>query len=462
MAVDMGLARRQDAIEITTLSDVERLARTAVASGLVSVRRPEEAVVILLTGRELGLMPMQSLRGIHVVNGKPVLSADLLVAIVRRSGLCDSWQTVESTPARCEIVTRRRGESEPARKVWTDGDAKRAGLLGKGGPWVQYPAQMLRHRCAADLVREVYPDVVLGLYSAEEMEDAVRVEQPAPVVAEKPEGSRAFARFVRLCDELEGHASAAAIHQIYRDLLDGLHEEGADAADYVSGRDGAEALVWRACTLPLTEAERRAILADTTRSLAAKVDAAAEAGGDGLDESARWWIAYRASFTATEAPVVWSLLARVAAGLDGCDATATGKAKRALKTAVEALTPPPPPTGTDAPSAAQHEASVGDAAATSTTEAPRAWAPVTTSDGVTIDSEEAARERITTMTPHALRGSFRRHREHVAWCALIMEHWARRFSTTIDGARRELVAAAERADTEARDRESAKAVRKAA
>jgi hypothetical protein len=177
------------------------------------------------------------------------------------------------------------------------------------------------------------------------------------------------------------------------------------------------------------------------------VDAAAEAGGDGLDEAARWWIAYRASFTATEAPVVWSLLARVAAGLDAPDAAATGKAKKALKAAVEALTPPTPPTGTDAPSAAQHDGSVGAAAATSTTEAPRAWAPVTTSDGVVIDSEDSARERITTMTPHALRGSFRRHRDNAAWCALIVEHWARRFSTTIDGARRELVAAAERADT---------------
>jgi hypothetical protein len=309
---------------------------------------------------------------------------------------------------------------------------------------------------------------ILGLAVLDEMEAAdtglARAEAPtpAPQVLDAPEGSRAFATFVRAIEATEGMATAAEVHVLYRDLLDGLHEEGADAADYVSGRDGAEALVWRACTLPLTEAERRAILADTTRSLAAKVDAAAEAGGDGLDEAARWWIAYRASFTATEAPVVWSLLARVAAGLDAPDATATGKAKKALKAAVEALTPPTPPTGTDAPSAAQHEASVGDGAATSTAEAPRAWAPVTTSDGVVIDTEDAARERITTMTPHALRGSFRRHREHVAWCALIVEHWARRFSTTLDGARRELVAAAERADTEARDRESAKNIKTAA
>ena len=65
------LARRP--IDITTIDDAERLARIAVSSGLTALRRPEEAAVILLTGRELGLAPMQSLRGIHVVQGRPVL-----------------------------------------------------------------------------------------------------------------------------------------------------------------------------------------------------------------------------------------------------------------------------------------------------------------------------------------------------------------------------------------------------
>jgi RecT family len=55
-------------------------------------------------------------------------------------------------------------------------DAKRAQVTGKP-IWSQYPAQMLRHRCSADLAREVYPDVVLGLYTPEEMD---RSDAPAP------------------------------------------------------------------------------------------------------------------------------------------------------------------------------------------------------------------------------------------------------------------------------------------
>jgi len=165
------------------LDDVERLARLATTSGLCRVKRPEEAAVILLTGRELGLSPMQSLRGIYVVNGAPVLSSDLLVAVVRRSGLCASWRVVESTPDACTITTIRQGESESTTKTWTMLDAKRAQITGKP-IWSQYPAQMLRHRCAADLAREVYPDVVLGLYTPEEMD--VERREPAPLPPPAP------------------------------------------------------------------------------------------------------------------------------------------------------------------------------------------------------------------------------------------------------------------------------------
>ena len=168
-------------LSLRNIDDVERLARIAVASSYTACRRPEEAAFLLMTGRELGLSPMQSLRGIYVVSGKPVLSADLMVAAVRRSGLCESWRVVESTAARCEIETLRKGETVPARRVWTMDDAKRAGLAGKG-TWAAYPAAMLRHRCAADLARQEYPDVLLGLYDPDEMDASPAVVESVPTL----------------------------------------------------------------------------------------------------------------------------------------------------------------------------------------------------------------------------------------------------------------------------------------
>lgn len=158
------------------------LAERAVKSGLFSaLKKPEEALVILLMGSELGLGPMQSLRSIYVVNGKPVLSADLLVALVRRSGECESWRVVESTDTRCEIHTTRKGEKQAEVCVWTIERARKAKITGKP-TWDSYPAQMLKARCAAELARQVYPDVgIAGVYTPDEM------EQPSNEVPQRVE-----------------------------------------------------------------------------------------------------------------------------------------------------------------------------------------------------------------------------------------------------------------------------------
>ena len=212
-------------LALRSLDDVERLARIATSSGLCRVRRPEEAAVILLTGRELGLSPMQSLRGIYVVSGTPVLSADLLVAVVRRSGLCASWRVVESTPERCTITTQRSGESEPTSKTWTMADARRANVTSKP-IWAQYPAQMLRHRCAADLAREVYPDVVLGLYTPEELErEPVQpvvvtevAQAPAPDDGPEVDGIA----FAVALESIDVPGKAVAVWQAYRGAIGAL------------------------------------------------------------------------------------------------------------------------------------------------------------------------------------------------------------------------------------------------
>lgn len=166
---------------LRTIDDVTSLAQIAIASKLTKLSRVEEAAVILMTGRELGLQPMQSLRGIYVVEGKPTLSADMMVAVIRGSGLCESWRIVESTAERCTITTRRKGEQHDATRTWTKADATLAGVAGKD-TWRKYPAAMLRHRCAADLARQEYPDVLLGLYDPDELgADAAAVQQPSVV-----------------------------------------------------------------------------------------------------------------------------------------------------------------------------------------------------------------------------------------------------------------------------------------
>jgi hypothetical protein len=157
-------------LEPQTLDEATTLARAAVASKLYAVASPEAALMILLTGRDLGLTASQSFRAIYVVSGKPVVSSDAMVAAIRRSGLCASWRVIETTTERCTIETLRAGEQEPERESFAMEDAKRAGL-DRRDVWRAYPRDMLRHRAAAGLARRVYPDVVLGCYAPGELDE---------------------------------------------------------------------------------------------------------------------------------------------------------------------------------------------------------------------------------------------------------------------------------------------------
>jgi hypothetical protein len=168
----------------TTVAELKELATIAINSGLLSRelqgKGAQAAFIIIATGMELGLSPMQALRGIHVVEGKPVLSADLLVALVKRSGACEYFRLVESTPERATYETLRKGEPKPTPLTWTMEDARRANLVGRQN-WKAHPAAMLRARCAAALARAVYPDLLLGVYEESEGEEIAAGAAPRTV-----------------------------------------------------------------------------------------------------------------------------------------------------------------------------------------------------------------------------------------------------------------------------------------
>jgi hypothetical protein len=172
-------------VEPRSIADARSLAEAISRSGLApqAARSPEAVMVILAQGAELGLPPMAALRQIHVVSGRAVLSADLMRALVLRMG--GRIRCVESTPDRATFAGAR-GEEPEQSITWTMQMAQRAGLVGKG-PWQQYPAAMLRARASAELCRLVWPDVVGGLYTPDEMGDArdVREAPAVPVVAEE-------------------------------------------------------------------------------------------------------------------------------------------------------------------------------------------------------------------------------------------------------------------------------------
>ena len=128
---------------------------------------PEAVLSTVLSGRELGLSAMASLRAFHIVEGRPTLAADALRALVIKSGKAKSFRCTERTPTAATFVTQREGD-EPMELRYTIEEAHAAGLVKNGSGWTKNPADMLVARASSKLARLVYPDVVAGLYAPEE------------------------------------------------------------------------------------------------------------------------------------------------------------------------------------------------------------------------------------------------------------------------------------------------------
>ena len=130
---------------------------------------PGNILVAIQWGMELGLQPMQAMQNIAVINGRPALWGDAVIALVRSSPLCEYiYETDDGETATCRV--KRRGEEEQFR-TFSQTEAKAAGLAGKQGPWTQYPKRMRQLRARAFALRDVFPDVLRGMPMAEELQD---------------------------------------------------------------------------------------------------------------------------------------------------------------------------------------------------------------------------------------------------------------------------------------------------
>lgn len=129
-----------------------------------------EILMIIMTGAEIGLAPMQSIRAIDIIKGKPTLKAEAMTALVRaRKDVCEYLVLRESTAKRCTIETRRVGDPSPTTMSYTIEDAAAAGLLLGNDNYKKFPANMLRARCGSAICKAVYSDLILGLYDPEEI-----------------------------------------------------------------------------------------------------------------------------------------------------------------------------------------------------------------------------------------------------------------------------------------------------
>ena len=152
--------------------------------------KPGNCLIAMQWGMEIGLKPLQALQNIAVINGRPSLWGDSIIALARNSPLCEYiLEEDDGRTATCRI--KRRGEAEQQRTFSVD-DAKQAGLTSKQGPWTQYPKRMRQMRARAFAIRDVFPDALKGLSVAEEAMDAPAERYMGPAEVVEPEGPKAY------------------------------------------------------------------------------------------------------------------------------------------------------------------------------------------------------------------------------------------------------------------------------
>lgn len=167
-------------VALVPINEIREMAEVAAKSKMFGFKSPDEAMAIMLLCQAENLHPAIAMRDFHVIQGRPALKADAMLARFQQAGGSVKWE--EYTDERVTgNFSHPNGGSVSV--TWTFEMAKKIGLTAKDN-WRNYARAMLRARCVSEGVRTVYPGCVVGVYTPEEVET---FKTPSPTVKDMGE-----------------------------------------------------------------------------------------------------------------------------------------------------------------------------------------------------------------------------------------------------------------------------------
>jgi hypothetical protein len=164
--------------------DQTKLMAEAIAkSKLFGIQTGEQALALGLLCQAEGRHPAEAARDYHIINGKPSLKSEAMLARFQQAGGKVEWHDY-THEAVSGTFTHPQGGS--LKVSWTIKDAERAGLTSNP-TWRKFPRQMLKARCISEAVRGIFPGVLSGLYAPEEVQEFAPVQvhtEPEPIHVE--------------------------------------------------------------------------------------------------------------------------------------------------------------------------------------------------------------------------------------------------------------------------------------
>lgn len=225
------------------LDEAMRLAEMMSKSSIVPKdyqNNPGNVLVAIQWGMELNMRPLQAMQNIAVINGRPTLWGDAVLALVRSAvdsagnrvleGISETFDETTNT-AICEV--KRRGAAQPCVRKFSLVDATKAGLIAKGGVWAAYPKRMLQMRARSWALRDEFTDVLRGMPVAEEVMDYIPPERDVtPLATEQPVEKKAD----RLKEKMKAADTGPALAEVMNKITAASNtEQLAEAADFARG-----------------------------------------------------------------------------------------------------------------------------------------------------------------------------------------------------------------------------------
>lgn len=153
--------------EMMAYADIKDLAISVSKAGFLGCKNPEEALSLMMLAQAEGRHPAIVQRDYHIVNGRPTLKADTVLARFQEAGGVVEYHSYTDE---CCDMSFSHPSGGKIRLSWDIPRANRAGVTGNP-TWKKYPRAMLRARCISEGVRTIYPAVNSGTYVPEEVED---------------------------------------------------------------------------------------------------------------------------------------------------------------------------------------------------------------------------------------------------------------------------------------------------
>jgi hypothetical protein len=153
--------------QLITVDQIQTMANAVVKSQLFGMKTVEQATALMLIAQAEGYHPALAARDYHIIQGRPTLKAETMMARFQQQGGKVEWKTLSDEEV---TATFSHPSGGSATITWTFEQARKAGLTGKDN-WKNYPRAMLRARVVSEGIRTVFPGVVLGVYTPEEVQD---------------------------------------------------------------------------------------------------------------------------------------------------------------------------------------------------------------------------------------------------------------------------------------------------